>query len=135
MSYKIEEIEGIGPSFAQKLAQAEIKTTNDLLKKCADKKGRKVTSEATGIGESQLLKWANMADLMRVSGVGRQFAELLEASGVDTIKELRTRKPDNLAEKMKEVNEKKKVSKTSPATSMVREWVKLAGETDPKITY
>ena len=135
MSYKIEEIEGIGPAFASKLAGAQIQTTDDLLKHCADPKGRKSTSESTGIGESQLLKWANMADLMRVSGVGRQYAELLEASGVDTIKELRNRNAENLTAKMKEVNEEKNLANATPADSVVAEWIKQAKNIDPAISY
>jgi predicted flap endonuclease-1-like 5' DNA nuclease len=135
MSYKIDEIEGIGPSYASKLADAQIQTTDDLLAKCCTPQGRKETSESTGIGESHLLKWANMADLMRVSGVGRQYAELLEASGVDTIKELRNRNAENLATKMKEVNADKSLAKASPATSVVQEWIAQAKKIDPKISY
>lgn len=135
MSYKIDEIEGIGPTFAEKLVAAEINTTDDLLKLCCDKKGREGISGKTGISEKHLLKWANMADLMRVSGVGRQFAELLEASGVDTIKELRHRRADNLSAKMKEVNDSKNLAKASPAESMVSEWIEQAKKIDPTITH
>lgn len=135
MSYKIDEIEGIGPSFAAKLGAGKISTTDDLLEKCSDPQGRKATCEATGIGESQLLKWANMADLMRVSGVGRQFAELLEASGVDTIKELRNRNAENLFTKMGEVNAEKKLSKSSPAQNVVQGWIEQAKTMDPKISF
>ena len=85
MSYKIQEIEGIGPVYAEKLAAADIDTTEELLKLCCDARGRKTTAEKTGVSESQLLKWANMADLMRISGIGSEFSELLEAAGVDTV--------------------------------------------------
>ena len=88
---KISEIEGIGPSYAEKLTAADISTTEKLLKVCGSKKGRAEIAMKTGISESNLLKWSNMADLMRIKGVGKQFAELLEAAGVDTVKELRTR--------------------------------------------
>ena len=135
MSYKIDEIEGIGPSYAAKLAEAEIETTDDLLRRCSDPKGRSAISEKTGVSESHLLKWANMADLMRVSGVGRQFAELLEAAGVDTIKELRTRNAENLATKMAAVNEEKKLAKASPGQSVVEGWVMQAKQIDPMISY
>ena len=135
MSYKIDEIEGIGQSYAANLAKAEIQTTDDLLKRCSTPQGRKTTCETTGIGESHLLKWANMADLMRVSGVGRQYAELLEASGVDTIKELATRNPGNLFTKMKEVNEVKNLAKATPAASVVEEWIAQAKNIDPMIEY
>lgn len=135
MAYKIDEIDGIGPAYREKLTTAGIKTTDDLLEQCCTPKGRKATSETTGVSEKQLLEWSNMADLMRVSGVGRQFAELLEASGVDTIKELRNRNADNLATKMEEVNTEKKLSRTSPSVSQIKDWIDQAKTTDPKIEY
>ena len=135
MSYKIEEIEGIGPAFADKLSAAAIKTTNDPLKLCCDAKGRKSTSEKTGVSEHQLLKWANMADLMRIKGIGSEFSELLEAAGVDTVKELRNRNAENLAAKMKEVNDVKKLTRTVPSEKTVTTWVSQAKSLDPLITH
>jgi predicted flap endonuclease-1-like 5' DNA nuclease len=135
MSYKIEEIEGIGPAFAEKLAAADIKTTDDLLKLCCDASGRKSTAEKTAVSEKQLLKWANMADLMRISGVGSEYSELLEAAGVDTVKELRNRNAENLAAKMAEVNEEKKLTRTVPSEKVVIGWVEQAKTLDPLITH
>ncbi len=135
MSYRIVEIEGIGPAYAKKLATAKIKTTSGLLKLCCDRKGRKAMAESTGCSEAQLLKWANMADLMRISGVGQEFSELLEAAGVDTVKELRNRNAANLTAKMAEVNAKKKLTRRVPAASMVERWVKQAKELKPVITH
>lgn len=99
MSYKIEEIEGIGPHFAGMLGAANIKSTKQLLTLCCDAKGRKQVAEKTGCSEQQLLKWANMADLMRITGVASEYSELLEAAGVDTVKELKMRVPENLTQK------------------------------------
>ena len=135
MSYKIEEIEGIGPAYGEKLNGAGINSTDDLLEHCATPQGRKAIAEKTGLSEKHILGWTNMADLMRVSGVGKQFAELLEASGVDTIKELRNRNAENLATKMGEVNAEKKLAKSSPSTSMVEDWISQAKQTEPKISY
>ena len=135
MDYKIEEIEGIGPSYAEKLAAANIKKTGDLLKHCADRKGRATTAKSTGVSETLLLKWANMADMMRLKGVGRQYAEMLEAAGVDTVKELATRRPDNLAAKMAEINQAKKLAKAVPAEKIVAEWIAAAKTTPPTITH
>lgn len=135
MAYKIDEIEGIGPAYKTKLTAAGINTTDDLLNSCCTAKGRKEMAEKTGVSEKLLLEWSNMADLMRVSGVGKQYAELLEAAGVDTIKELRTRNAENLATKMAEVNASKKLARTTPTASMVAEWVAQAKTTDPKISY
>lgn len=135
MSYKIEEIEGIGPAYAEKLSAAEVKTTDDLLKLCCDAKGRKATAEKTGVSTGQLLKWANMADLMRISGVGSEYSELLEAAGVDTVRELRNRNAANLAAKMAEVNETKKLTRTVPSEKVVEGWVEQAKTLDPLITH
>jgi predicted flap endonuclease-1-like 5' DNA nuclease len=135
MGYKIQEIEGIGPAFAEKLAAANINTTDDLLNLCCDAKGRKAVAEQTTLSEAQLLKWSNMADLMRISGIGPEYAELLEAAGVDTVKELATRNSDNLASKMSEINEQKKLTRALPAASVVAKWVEAAKSTTPKITH
>lgn len=135
MSYRIEEIEGIGPSYAKKLAVAGVKTTRDLLKLCCTRRGRKGVAESTGVPEKLLLKWANLADLMRISGIGCQYSELLEAAGVDTVKELRNRNAANTAAKMAEVNEKKKLTRRTPPASQVATWIDHAKKLDPVITH
>lgn len=135
MNYKIDAIEGIGPSYAQKLAATGIRKTTDLLEACATPSGRKKMCEKTGISESLILKWTNHADLMRISGIGKQYAELLEAAGVDTVKELKNRNVANLTAKLKEANEAKKLAGNSPAESIVKKWVEQAKALDPKITY
>lgn len=135
MGYKIQEIEGIGPTYGQRLFDAGLKTTDALLKACGDPKGRKDTAAKTGFSEGQLLKWANMADLMRVSGIGQEFSELLEAAGVDTVKELRNRRADNLTEKMAEVNAVKKLTRAVPSVKTVTKWVEQAKTMDPAISY
>ena len=135
VGYKIDQIEGIGPASAEKLGTAGIKSTDDLLKMCCDAKGRKSTAEKTGLREKQLLKWANMADLMRISGVGEEYSELLEAAGVDTVKELRTRRADNLAAKMAEINTQKKLTRTVPSEKQVAKWVDQAKSMDAVISH
>ena len=135
MAYKIDEIEGIGPSYAAKLDEAGIKTTDDFLKLCCDAKGRDATAAKTGISEKLILSWANMADLMRVNGVGRQYAEVLHAAGVDTIKELRTRNAENLAAAMKKVNDEKNLANACPSASIVADWIEKAKGMDPLITH
>jgi predicted flap endonuclease-1-like 5' DNA nuclease len=135
MTYKIEEIEGIGPAFAAKLQPAGIRTTDDLLKLCCDAAGRKTTAEKTGLKESQLLRWANMADLMRISGIGSEYSELLEAAGVDTVKELRNRRADNLAVKMAEVNTSRKLTRAVPTEKAVSGWIEQARTLEPVISH
>lgn len=135
MGYSIEEIEGIGPTYGQKLAAAGIRTTDAMLKRCCDRKGRKALCDDSGLSDQLVLKWTNMADLMRISGIGPQFAELLEAAGVDTIKELRNRNATNLAAKMAEVNGEKKLTRRTPPLKLVEKWVETAKSTEPMITY
>ncbi len=135
MSYKIADIEGIGPAYAKKLDAASITNTDHLLDKCCKPAGRKAVAEATGLSEGVILKWTNMADLMRISGVGSQFSELLNGAGVDTIKELRTRNAANLAVKMKEVNDEKKLAKVAPSETVVTKWVEAAKGMAPKLSY
>lgn len=135
MVYKVEEIEGIGTKYAEHLQAAGIKTTDDLLEACGSRKGRDDMAKQTGFSASQLLKWANLADLMRISGVGEEYSELLEAAGVDTVKELAARNAENLAAKMKEVNETKKLTRAVPAASQVQKWVDQAKAMDPAISH
>ena len=99
MNYKIIDIEGIGDVYAPKLIEQGIETVEQLLDACDGPKGRKIIAEKTGISEKLILKWTNHADLFRIDGIGPQFAELLEAAGVDTVKELRNRVAANLAAK------------------------------------
>ena len=135
MAYKIEQIEGIGEVYAEKLGAVGIKTTEDLLEKCANAKGRAAIEEETGISHKLILKWTNHADLMRINGVAGQFAELLEAAGVDTVKEFRHRVAANLQPKMVEINEQKNLCNRVPAVSELERMIAQAKELEPLITY
>ncbi|HRC86613.1 MAG TPA: DUF4332 domain-containing protein [Thermoanaerobaculia bacterium] len=135
MGYAIEEIEGIGPAYAAKLAAAGITNTAGLLKNCADRAGRKKVADQTGISDSLVLKWTNLADLMRIKGVGPQFSELLEAAGVDTVKELRNRNAGNLTPKLAEVQKAKRITRATPAESQVERWIEEAKKLQPMMTY
>jgi len=135
-SYKISDIEGVGTAHSAKLVSANIKTTNALLKAGATKKGRKELSEKTGIDESLILKWVNMADLYRISGIGSEYSELLEKAGVDTVKELRNRKADNLHAKMQEINSQGRgLVRQLPGLNMVQSWIEQAKTLPPMVTY
>ncbi len=135
MAYKVETIEGVGAVYGEKLNAAGINTTEDILAKCANPKGRKEFAEATGISEKLILKWTNHSDLMRINGIAGQFAELLEASGVDTVKELKHRVPANLKAKLDEVNEAKNLVNRVPALSEIEKMVEQAKELEPLLTY
>ena len=134
-SYPIAKIEGIGPTYAAKLKQAGINNTKTYLERAKDPSGRKMLESETGIDHARILKWANMADLMRIKGVGEEYSELLEAAGVDTVKELRNRNAANLTIAMKEANESKKLVRQVPAQSNVEKWVAEAKELSPMMTY
>ncbi|MEQ1554556.1 MAG: DUF4332 domain-containing protein [Ferruginibacter sp.] len=126
MAYNIIDIEGIGPVYAEKLTAAGINTTADLLAKAATKAGRKTLADATGIDEGKILTWVNHSDLHRIDGVAGQFSELLEAAGVDTVKEFATRNAANLAAKMQEVNDKKKLSGRVPSAEQLQKMIDQA---------
>ena len=135
MSKSIQDIEGIGPKYAGLLNQQGIYTTSKLLEVASNRSGRKEIADKTSISESSILKWVNMCDLFRISGIAGQFAELLECSGVNTVKELRNRNAENLAEKMKEVNEQKHLCKVSPNASKISDWIEQAKTIEPMVTY
>jgi predicted flap endonuclease-1-like 5' DNA nuclease len=132
---KIEEIEGIGPATGEKLRAAGVKDTDSLLERGCTRDGRKSLAEASGLSESQILKFVNMSDLFRIKGVGGEYAELLECAGVDTVKELGTRNAANLAQKLVEVNDEKKLTRRTPTPSQVEDWVSQAGELPAKVEH
>lgn len=135
MNYKIIDVEGIGPVYAEKLIAAGIKDIETLLEKCAKPAGRKALAEETEISPKLILTWTNHADLMRIDGVGPQFSELLEAAGVDTVKELKHRVPANLKEKLDEINEKKNLVNRVPALSEVERMIEQAKELPAVMEY
>ena len=135
MAYKIIDIEGVGEVYAEKLIAAGINTPEQLLDRCAAPAGRKALAEATGISDKLILKWTNHADLFRINGVGPQFAELLEAAGVDTVKELKHRVPANLVAKLEEVNAAKNLTNRVPAEKEVAKMIEQAKALEPRMTY
>ncbi|MGI9387853.1 MAG: DUF4332 domain-containing protein [Methyloligellaceae bacterium] len=137
MSYPIAKIEGIGPKYKKMLGKAGVTNTKHLLQKGGNKKGRTTLAQDSGVEEKLILKWTNMADLMRVKGVGEEYSELLEVAGVDTIKELRNRKPENLHQAMSNVNSKrkKKLVRQLPGLAQVQKWVTQAKKLPPAMTY
>lgn len=135
MSYKIEEIEGIGEQYAAKLGSIGITTVAELLERGATPAGRAAIAEATGIDGSRVLRWVNHADLFRIKGVAGQFAELLEAAGVDTVKELRHRVAANLHPKLVEINATRKLVGRVPSVDQLAAMIEEAKALDPVITH
>lgn len=131
----ISSIEGIGPAYAEKLKAAGVDTVEELLEKGASPAGRSALEESTGIGHGHILKWVNHADLFRIKGVAGQYAELLEAAGVDTVAELATRNAANLAIKLEEVNGEKNIANRAPSESEVEKWVAEAKALPRVVTY
>ena len=135
MAYKIIDIQGIGEVYAAKLIAVGIETVPQLLEKGKTPKGRKEIEDATGIRHDLVLTWVNHADLFRVKGIGPQFSELLEAAGVDTVKELATRNAKNLEAKMIEVNEKENRVKRVPTAGELQKMIDQAKEMPAVVTY
>ncbi len=132
---KLSMIEGIGEAYELKLKAVGITSVEGLLQACATKKGRKEVAERSGASDTQILKWANHADLARVKGIGGEYAELLEAAGVDTVPELAQRKPENLLAQMMKINEEKKLVRHTPALTQVEDWVKQAAALPRVLEY
>ena len=123
---KIIDIEGIGDAYAKKLQDEGINTTDDLLEKGASPQGRQEIVEKTGISGKQVLEWVNHVDLYRVKGIGSEYADLLEAAGVDTVPELAQRNADNLYQKLVDLNDEKKLVRQVPQQTQITDWVEQA---------
>lgn len=134
-NYPIEDIQGIADSHGEALRAAGIKDTDGLLGAAATRKGRETLAATTGLSATLLLTWANMADLYRIHGIGKQFAELLHASGVDTVTELKHRNPAHLAAKLLEVNEAEHRTRVVPDEKMLVDWIGQAQKLAPVIEY
>jgi len=132
---KLIDVEGIGPVYATKLAGVGVTTTTGLLKRGATPKGREELSQSAGISGTLILEWINHCDLFRITGVGEEYADLLEEAGVDTVPELAQRNPGNLYAKMVETNNKKELVRRLPSSAQVADWVAQAKTLPRVITY
>jgi predicted flap endonuclease-1-like 5' DNA nuclease len=129
------DIEGVGEKYAEKLKAAGVGSSEALLEKGKTPAGRKQIAEASGVTEKLILEWVNRVDLARIKGVGSEYADLLEAAGVDTVPELSKRVPENLLKKMEEVNAAKKLVRKMPVLSQVTDWVEQAKKLPRVISY
>jgi predicted flap endonuclease-1-like 5' DNA nuclease len=135
MSYPITVIEDIGADGIEALKSVGIRTTEKLLEAAKSPKGRRLLAAKTDLDERRLLRWANIADKLRIKGMGKEYAGLLCEVGVDTVKELQYRNPARLAKSMAEVNKKGKLVRFLPSEKLVTRWVEHARKLPPKITY
>ena len=127
----ISAIRSISHRNATKLRKSGVRTTDSLLDQASTRKGRSVVSERTGIPSADLLRWAQQAELMRVGGIGSEYADLLAAVGVDTIKVLRRRNADNLMVSMIQVNTRRRLVQRLPTVEMIQGWIDTAGSMEP----
>lgn len=131
----LTDIEGIGPKLAEKLKSAGVRSVEALLKRGADRKGRRNLAEESGIDAKRILRFTNHADLMRIKGIGGEYAELLEAAGVDSAPDLARRNPENLHKKLSEVNEEKKLVRSLASTKQVSGWIDQAKDMEKTVTH
>lgn len=131
----IADVEGIGAAFAEKLSGAGVGTVEKLLEAGASAKGREDLAGKTGISETMILKWVNRADLARIKGIGAQFADLLEAAGVDSVPELGQRNGANLHAKLEEVNTAKNLVNRVPSATEVEDWITQAKALPKVVTH
>jgi predicted flap endonuclease-1-like 5' DNA nuclease len=132
---KIEDLEGVGPVYGARLRAAGVQTTDDLLEKAGPAAGRRALAAAADIGPDLLLRWANHADLYRISGVGSEYADLLEASGVDSCPELAQRNAANLATTMAEANAARALVRRLPTEEVVAGWIDQAKKLPKVVTH
>lgn len=132
---KLQTIEGIGDTYAEKLQQAGIGSLEALLEQGKTAKGRADLEEKSGISGKLILKWVNRADLFRVKGIGEEYGDLLEIAGVDTVPELAQRNAENLYKKMAEINEERNLVRRLPAQSQVADWIEQAKQLPRMLTY
>jgi predicted RecB family nuclease len=135
MSYSISAIEDIDPDETKALKAIGIRTTEKLLEAAKNPKGRKGLAAKTELDEKKLLRWANIADKLRIKGMGMEYAGLLREVGVDTVKELKYRNPARLAKAMADANRKRKLVRFLPSEKLVMRWVEHAKKLPQKITY
>jgi predicted flap endonuclease-1-like 5' DNA nuclease len=134
-AYPISGINRIGPEMAGRLRQVGIRTTTRLLDRARNPQGRKQLAEEVGLDPKRILSWANLVDRMRIKGVGEDYAMLLEAAGVDTVKELKYRNPQKLAHALREANARRKLVQVLPSDRAVVRWIEHAKRLPLKISY
>ena len=121
----IIDIEGIGSKFSKTLESVGFSNVEALIGLAKDK--IKDLAEKTKISEKLIDKWAEHADLMRIGGVGPEYAEVLNEIGVDSVKEFAQRNPSNTLDRiMKLDKEKPDVFRRPPTLKMLEGWIEEA---------
>lgn len=130
---RIDHVAGIGHRQATKLRKVGIRTSKALSECASTRRGRTQLAKETGLSPKDLQRWVHHADLLRVKGVGSEYALLLVEAGVDTLRDLRRRNPTALLAKIIGMNGSEKVVERLPTEGMVEGWIKSAGELEPSI--
>jgi hypothetical protein len=135
MTYPVNRLDGMNSTAVEKLRKQGIRTTRSFLDRTKQPRGRKALAALTGLEEKQLLRWANRADLMRIKGIGEEYAELLVMGGVDTVRALSTRNAERLYKALHAINEQKKLVRFMPSPSLVGRWVEEAKKLPTTLRY
>lgn len=135
MNYPVSDLDGITPGIANVLKANKIRTTIRLLEHARTPKKRQTLAQKTGIPVHQILRCVTMADRLRVKGIGREHAELLEMAGVKTVQDLRYRNPANLAEAMAAATSKQKIERPLPSEKMIARWIEYAKKLKNEVSY
>jgi predicted flap endonuclease-1-like 5' DNA nuclease len=131
----IEQIKGLEPSHVEKLKTANITTVKELLETGTTKRGRQTMTRITGASEKTVLEWVNRADLFRIKGIGKEYSELLNVAGVNTVVQLSRRNPENLRAKLEKLNDDKMLVKQLPSVETITEWINHAKNLKRRIEY
>ena len=135
MTVSVSQLKGIDQNTAKALQGLGVKDSDQMLESAAKPAQRKELAAKVGVDTRAILELANRADLARVKGIAGVYSDLLERAGVDTVKELATRRPDNLHNKILQTNEAEKVTARTPTADMVEDWVIQAKELPKVLEY
>jgi predicted flap endonuclease-1-like 5' DNA nuclease len=135
MTISVRELRGITEELASKLKEAGLSNSEQLLAAAATPAARKALAGQIGAEVGLILELANRADLARIKGIGQVFSDLLEKAGVDTVKELATRRPDNLLAKLRDTNTSLQLAQRAPTQKEVEDWVSQAKALPPVLEY
>jgi predicted flap endonuclease-1-like 5' DNA nuclease len=130
---RIDQVAGIGHREATRLRKAGVRTSKSLAEGASTRRGRTELAKKTGLTPKDLQLWVHHADLLRVRGVGAEYATLLVEAGVDTLRDLRRRNPTALLAKIIGMNGSQKVVDRLPTEAMVEGWIADAGDLNPSI--
>ncbi len=130
---RIDQVAGIDHKQATKLRKAGVRTSKGLIDAASTRRGRTELAKSTSLAPKDLQLWVHHADLLRVRGVGAEYAELLVAAGVDTIRDLRRRNPTALLAKIIGLNGSERVVNRLPTEAMVEGWIGAAGDLEPTL--